>query len=461
MSPPRLPIVLFALVAMALSVRAQVIDRTGDDRTRAAGNAAEEPGAVEPDLLPGNPTPPDDYFAPPELPLPLADGPQVSTPTEDQPEEVAATPRRFRYAITVDVRGVYDDNVNLSSGADRKSDFYAAVIPQLTLGIGDVLERQENFISVNYSPSGYYYFENSDFSTLEHIGRLEGQWRIRRVVLTLSQDWQSVQSSNLNVANPGGGFSNQTNLDIGGRRRVTTYATHFSAAAPLTGKTTLRAGADYTISDPEGLIGSDTLTGTLGADYQYGPKLSLGAGFSAGKQSVEDPNPDTTFQQANLRATYQLTGKIAATGSAGVEFRQSEDANQTQISPVFAVALAYAPFDGTQLDISANRRTQNSASAFGQDFTSTQLVVSARQRFLQRIYFNLSVGIQNQTYFSTATGMNSDRNDNYYFLAPGIDVRITEFWFAGVFYTYRENDSSLAFNTFDDNQYGIRTTLRF
>jgi hypothetical protein len=334
-------------------------------------------------------------------------------------------------------------------------------MPQLTAGLGDIDTRQENYIALNYSPTALFYVDNTDFNTIEQVGRLEGQWRIRRVALRLTQDFASVQSSNLNVADPDGGFANQTNLDIGGRRRVTRYATRLDASADLTGKTSLRLGGSYSVEDPEDLIGSDTLTGTVAVDYRYGPKLSLGLGLTAGKQYVEEPSPDTTFQQVNVRGSYELTGKMRATGSIGVEFRESEDGTQQNISPVFAFGLAYAPFDGTQLDISATRRTLNSASAIGQDFTSTQVIVTARQRFLQRIFANLSAGIQEQTYFSTFSGISTDRDDNYYFIAAGIDVRITEFWFAGVFFTHRENQSSLAVYSFDNSQYGIRTTLTF
>ena len=396
-----------------------------------------------------------------EPPLPTNDGPQVLPAAEQHPQEYAATPRRFRYRLSLDLRGVYDDNVTLAPRGNRREDFYTAIMPEITAGIGDVDTRQENFVALHYAPSAFIFFDNSDFTTVEQIGRLEAQWRIRRIALALSQSLQSVQSSNLNVANAEGGFSNQINLDIGGRRRINTYTTRVSAAAELSGKTSLRLGVDYSITDPEGLIGSQILAGTVGLDYRFRSKLTMGLALSAGKQFVEDPNPDTTFEQINLRANYEVTGKISATGSAGVEFRHAEHDGRNNASPIFRLGVAYAPFDGTQFDLSATRRTMNSASAFGQDFTSTQVVVSARQRLLRRFFLSFAAGFQNQTYFSTATGVRSDREDNYYFIAPGIDVRITEFWFVGAFYTRRTNDSSLPFYTFDDNQYGIRTSLRF
>ena len=452
---------LAAALANPVGVRAEMLPAEEEATALLLAQPREEMPALEPEPLPGAASEPvaapAEGFA--EPPLPVKAGPEVHLPTEQHPQEVAATPRRFRYALSLDLRTVYDDNVTLSSGPARRDDIYTAIMPSITAGLGDVDGRQENFVALHYAPSAFFYLDNSNFNTIEQVGRLEGQWRLRRIALNLTQTFQSVQSSNLNVARAEGGFSNETNLDIGGRRRVNTYSTRFGASAEVGGKTSLRVGADYTITDPEELIGSEILSATVGLDYRYREKLSFGASLAAGKQFVEDPNPDTTFEQVNLRATYELTGKLSATGSAGVEVRHSQDNDNA--SPIFVLGLAYAPFDGTQVDLSATRRTLNSASAFGQDFTSTQVVLTARQRFLQRIFTSVSVGYQNQTYFSTATGVRGDREDNYYFIATGLDVRITKFWYAGAFYTRRANNSSLSSYTFDENQYGIRTTLQF
>ncbi|MDQ6654759.1 MAG: hypothetical protein M3Y80_02965, partial [Verrucomicrobiota bacterium] len=286
---------LSAIAFVAAASSAEAIGIQAAEQAAVDTQSLASAGPVEPADLPGNTVAvpiPEPQPSAPEPPLPTAEGePERAEPA---PAEYSATPRRFRYAISVEVRGVYDDNVNLSHGTNRRADFYTALMPQLTAGIGDVDERQENYIALNYAPSGFLYFGNSDFSTIEQVGRIEGQWRIRRVTLRLSQDLQSIQSSNLNVATPGGGFANQTALDVGGRRRITTYGTRLEASAELTGKSSLRIGADYVGTAPEGLIGSDVISGSLGLDYRYGPKLTAGFGVSAGETFVDAPSPDQT-----------------------------------------------------------------------------------------------------------------------------------------------------------------------
>lgn len=465
---------LAPLVAAALAAIGTSSGQSADPAGSATGapltaTDTSNVGEVEPEALPGNipvgiteQMPPDADVSGIEPPLPAPEDPAgAADASGPAAAEVSAIPRRFRYAITVEARGVYDDNVTLSRDENRREDFSTQLEAKVVLGIGDVVERQANYVSFSYSPTAYFYVSNSEFNTLEHIARLEGRWRPGRFAFTLAQDFTSVQSTNLGVANETGGFNNQANLDIGGRRRVTTYSTRFGAAAALAGKTLFQFGAFYSLIDPEDLIGSETLAASVGLNYELGSKLNLGTDFTFGQTFVEGPSPDQTYQQVNLRATYEITGKLRADGSAGTEFRQSDAASDNQVSPIFQLALSYQPFDGTTFAASATRRTLNSASAFGQDFTSTQVTFNAQQRFFQRAFVSLATGYQNQTYFSRISGLNSEREDNYYFVVPGIDVRITNFWFAGIYYLSRQNDSSLDFFSFDDNQIGFRSNLRF
>ena len=396
--------------------------------------------------------------AEPELPLPAS--PPVTASPDQETQEVSSMPRRFRYELKVELRGTYDDNITLSPD-NRREDFYGTIAPKIILGFGDVTDRGENYVLLNYSPSAYFFLDNTEFNTIDHIARIDGQWRLSRLTLSLSQDVRSVQSANLDVAASGGGFINQVNLDIGGRQRLNTYSTHFGAAYELTGKTSLRAGLDYSLGDYQDLIGSEIFSGTLGLDYKYGPKLGFGLDFTAGKNFVDPPNPNQTFEQVNLRSNYELTGKLKATGSVGVESRQSDNGGQNQLSPVFQIGVVYQPFDGTEINLSATGQTLNSATLTGQDFTSTQFVFTVRQRLLQRLFLSLTAGYQNQTYFSTIEGLGSEREDNYHFIAPGFDVKITNFLSTGVYYFHRENNSSFTNFSFDDNQFGGRISLTF
>ena len=84
-----------------------------------------------------------------------------------------------------------------------------------------------------------------------------------------------------------------------------------------------------------------------------------------------------------------------------------------------------------------------------------------QQRLLQRIYLGLAAGYENADYFATATGVSATRNDDYYFVEPSVDVLITRYLSAGIYYLHRQDFSSFDFFSFYDNQVGVRATLRF
>jgi hypothetical protein len=160
--------------------------------------------------------------------------------------------------------------------------------------------------------------------------------------------------------------------------------------------------------------------------------------------------------------SYQATGKIDFAATAGVEFRQFDgDMRDEYTSPVFEVRTNYAPFDGTKISLTANRRTLNSAVLFAQNYAVTNFTLGVQQRLLQRFFLGLNVGYENADYFSTIGSTAPSRDDDYFFVQPSIAVRVTRFWTVGAYYLHRENDSSFDAFNFHDNQVGLRSTLEF
>jgi hypothetical protein len=297
---------------------------------------------------------------------------------------------------------------------------------------------------------------------VQHVGRLDGQYRINRLTLNLSQMVQIMDGVDVQAQDTAGGLDQQVNLDVAGRTRFNIYTTHFNAAYYVTGKTFLSAGADYTATHYTSLISSEVFTGNFFVNYNYSPKFVIGVGGTAGVNWIDDPNPDQTFQQANVRVSYQATGKIDFAGTAGVEFRQFEgDMRDEHISPVFEMRLGYAPFDGTKITLSANSRMLNSAVLAAQNYAVTNLTIGVQQRFLQRFFFGVNAGYETSDYFSTVGSTAPERDDDYFFVQPSIGVRVTRFWTVGAYYLRRQNSSSFDAFSFHDNQFGLRSTLEF
>ena len=383
--------------------------------------------------------------------------------TTDLRHEVSTEPRRFQYGFQVTMRGVYDDNINISQTA-HVSDYYFTIEPVLTLGLGDITGHEDNYIRFDYAPSLFLFVDHSEDDAVQHLIRLGGQHQFARLTLTLGEEIAILDGTDLRSLSDANSPGSHANLDVSGRTRFQTYNTRIGASYDLTGKTFLSSGVDSLVTeyDSATLISSQMFSGNLFLNYHYSEKIVIGAGGTGGYDFVDNPNPDQTFEQANVRGSYQATGKIAFNLSGGVEFRQFEKNSRGEyISPVFELNATYQPFDGTTVTLAGSRRTFNSGVLAGQDFAGTTITAGLRQRLAQRFYFAVSAGYQNSDYFSTVSGVMANRRDNYYFIEPALDFPITRFWTVGGYYLHRQNDSSFQSFKFDDNQVGVRTVLTF
>jgi hypothetical protein len=376
------------------------------------------------------------------------------------PQEVSPQFRRLHYQLSLDLRGVYDDNIGLSSQT-QVSDFFVRFDPTIAVGFGDVETQGANYLHAEYDPDFVFFTDHSQFNSYQHVFVLGGQSNLSRLTLNLTENAQLLEGFDVNRALSTGAFVNSVNLDVRGRPELKTFNTQLTASYDVGGKTSLSAGFQSLVTDYSQFTSSHALSGNLFLNYALGPKATVGLGGTAGRQFVDQPSPDETFEQANVRANYVLTGKLTFTGSAGVEFREFDSNRGTYVSPIFQLDLNYTPADGSALLISGSRRTTNSAALTNQDFTATEFLASGSQRFLQRFFLRLTGGYQNLNYFGSASAVDSNRDDNYYFIQPGIDVKITRYLYVGAYYLHRRDDSSVSSLSFDENQGGVRATLTF
>src|SRR4051812_22274749 len=144
-------LLVVAVALVAAGPHAQV----AGDLALAAPSAVEEDDSdpdIEPADLPGSPGDQERSAARATLDAPLprnAISPDVRDAAASAgSQELTGTPRRFRYRVSVEVRGVSDDNITLSHH-DPKHDVYGQLEAELTLGFGDVLQADENYILLN------------------------------------------------------------------------------------------------------------------------------------------------------------------------------------------------------------------------------------------------------------------------------------------------------------------------
>ena len=396
------------------------------------------------------------------VPAPVPAGPNGVVDTRVFPggETIySGEPRRFYYRLLLTVRGVWDDNIFISH-TNRVSDYYFAIEPTITIGVGDIEGRNKSYLRLDYMPSGILFVDHSDEDAFNQLIHLEGGYSSGRWRLSLLEDIAILESANLNSFFDTTGL--WANTDASGPTRVNIFDTRLVADYQLTGKVYLQGELGSSIYFYPDNISSYAIWGGLYVYYNWLPKVSVGIGGTVGYVWVDDPTSNQPFEQINVRLNYEATVKLNLYASAGVEFVQFDDAGRgTYTTPVFELGATYNPFPGTYLTLAAGRRIYSSGYMPGQDFGGTYVVGRFQQRLFRRLYLGLGVGYENSDYFAAANDVNATRNDDYWFIEPSVDVLITRWLSAGVYYLHREDNSSIDSVSFYDNQVGVRATVRF
>jgi Putative beta-barrel porin 2 len=367
-------------------------------------------------------------------------------------------PRRFHYELRLTVRGVWDDNIFISH-TDKVSDYYFAIEPEITIGVGDIEGRNRSYLRLDYMPSAILFVDHSDEDAFNQLIHLEGGYNSGRLTLTLSEDIALLESANINSLYDTTGL--WANTDASAPTRINIFYTRLRASYDLTGKMFLQGEFDSPTYFYPSHISDYTVSGGLYLYYNWLPKVSVGIGGTFGYNWVDAPTTNQTFEQVNARLNYEVTPKVGLYASGGVEFRQFDGNRDTYDTPVFEIGATYHPFEGTNLSLAAGRRIYNSGFLPNQDFASTYVTGRFQQRLFQRVYLGLGGGYENSDYFATDRDVSATRNDDYWFIEPSVDVLITRWLSAGVYYLHREDNSNDDFFSFEDNQVGVRATLRF
>ena len=370
----------------------------------------------------------------------------------------SAESRRFHYQLSLTVRGVWDDNIFLNH-TNKVSDYYFAIEPVITIGWGDIAGRSRSYLRLDYMPSAILFVDHSDQDAFNQYLHLEGGYSSGRLTLRLSEDIAILESANLNSFYDTTGL--WANTDASAPTRLNVFYTRLRADYQLTGKMFLQAEFDSPTYFYPNNISNYTIAGGLYLYYNWLPKLSVGIGGTFGYTWVDEPSTNQTFEQINLRLNYEVTAKLALYASAGVEFRQFDGNRDTYDSPVFEVGAAYHPFSGTYISLAAGRIIYPSGYVSNQDFGATYVAARFQQRLFHRLYLGLGAGYEHSNYFATDRDVNATRDDDYWFIEPSLDVLITRWLSAGVYYLHREDSSNQDFFSWEDNQVGVRATVRF
>jgi hypothetical protein len=341
---------------------------------------------------------------------------------------------------------VYDDNIFISN-KDRKGDVIFNIAGGLALELGDYREMEDNYLLLEYIAAGYFFSKYTTQNSFGQNASLLGQYRFNQLAVQLESTYQYINGAQRQV----GGFTTR-NLLYNALRFIYDYSEKTSFDLEFNQQSNIY-DSPYNSSYYYNLVG--------GFDYRVMPKLRLGLEGIVGFVTA-DNNPDQTYQIANARVKYDLTGKVALKATGGVQFTQYATGGEPmRVSPVFSVGGEYLPFTNTALSLVAYRNLQVSPSLSRQDYWATGVELGITQTIAQRVRLGVATGYENDTYVPNTVRTRANRVDNYYFIRPSISYSFLKYLTATAFYLHRFNDSTLERDTWYDNQVGFELSAAF
>jgi hypothetical protein len=343
----------------------------------------------------------------------------------------------------VAVASYYDDNVALSRD-NRQGAFAFATEPGAAFGLGGFRTGEGNFLTADYTGRLTAYLNDSSADAFEQFATIHGQLVFAK--------WRF--NTNFRLLDLNGG-----NIDSGNAGWHRIYDTEQVATYEMSEKQYLEFQAENVVRDYQTGPGSVEWQGRGLYNYRLDPKLTLGGGFAGGVLDV-DGNGSQTYEQALLRVLYDPTEKLSFQELGGLEIRQLPNGEDKAI-PVLDLRCDYFPREGTTLELTGYSKTYSSSDDGEEDYTATGVGLSLAQDLGISWRVILKGGYENNSYFYTTVQGPSPRTDNFFYINPSVQFRVSAYAKIELFYNFRQNDSNNYPRAFTDNQTGVRAVFTF
>ncbi len=360
---------------------------------------------------------------------------------------------------------VYDDNIFLEHKSKflgtagrpgRDHDFVHSFTPGLRLSAGDAGARQSGYFAANYEAAFTRFTHNSGSDSLDHNASVEFGGKLNYLHVSVEQSLESRSDADAGLASHG-------------RVKRKTWGTVIKSTYEVREKTDLALDLAQTIGDYNGaLVDSVDRSATLWLDYQLLPKVKMGAGGGVGYLQVDgnalNHNANSSYYHGLVRMAWSATEKVSIKASGGLEHRNTQELGAKDSDNfVFALGAEWKASERTTASLEASRGTRVSNAQIAQLNQETKVAANIRHSLFDRVSMNLEGGYSYSHYKATTTAADTVRDDNYFFVKPGVSYKFAERAQATVYYQYRRNDSDLATNgnDFYGNQVSLELSYRF
>ncbi len=349
------------------------------------------------------------------------------------------------WVFGVEVSALYDDNIRLSS-RDPQDDFLFVLGTSVAWQWGDTVKKRGSWARLYYQATGIFFLKENAENKVDHDLQAGGQKRWGRLAAAMEGRFQR-----LSGATP----------DLGDRVERNDSRVSARVTYDMGGRTFVEAESSWNAVryEDDNLADYDEWAVEGFAGYELSGRTRVAAGGAVGQLDVAGAGTQD-FQRALVKLNRASTGALGMTGKAGAEFRQTRHGSTT--TPVFALAADWEPVeDGTQVTVEAFRESVSSGSLAGENYLRTGGALRLFQDLGPRFGAGLAAGYERLDYSQAGSGRASGREDDYYFVRPSLKYEFAARRRAEVFYSFREDDSSLEDFSFTANQWGLSFGLEF
>lgn len=383
-------------------------------------------------------------------------------------QEAPVVPASFLF--NTGAGAVYDDNIyqtNDATVADTVLLFSAgfAWIPRVT---------DTSKFALTYNATLFHYLEQDDLGgDVNHDAAMAGQILIGETSLTSTVSFRRLSGSDISLSGSGfggGGISSQQalvsnpedrNLNPQDVRDLLTAAVGFSR--PLAGKTSINGGLNYSANlydDP--LPSTQTYSGQLGLGYLVGARTTVGVSGVIGRTDGDDGSLSEDYEQALGTVSYDATEKLDFSGSAGLNFRQSDLAGAGDRTDfVFNLSTRYQWRERTGLFLTAGRNTQSSVTESDAAINRTTVYVGVDQRIADRWSLQVSGGYDLSDYEDAQNDFAQSREETFLTGRVSLNFRPTDRSTIGLFNEYRQNEAGDDISSYEGNRVGLQIGVQF
>lgn len=298
--------------------------------------------------------------------------------------------------------------------------------------------------TLDYTPSFTFYSDKNFQNTVGQSVTLTGG--------TVYEDWQLGLSQNF-------AYSSSPQIQTGTQTEVQTYATSLSASHALNSKVSVDLGVNQDLNFPTGYQSSKAWSTMDWVNYQFWPRLVVGAGAGAG-YTISIPN--SFNEQLQGRVNWRATDKISFGISGGAELMQfTGGGGSPLVSPIYSGSIQYQMFEHTQLSFTASRTVSTSSYYQNQVMENTSLNGGVNQRLFQRFNLNVSGGYNWTTYVGAAAATAANSQFNNYSINVSLGTTIFKRGSVSVFYTYSQTITDQIGLAYVSNQIGFNLGYAF